>query len=333
MVNLGGEDQSQYPSPMRTRINDIDPPEAPPLERATAQRLRVLDLFTRYEILPAPYINVGANVGWKPIRDLKKHHYIGVPDMEGTRPMGALNRVRPLGIFPRGEAMLGKPVFHSADNSFKHKLLISMAQFSFDRAVPELGFRKIELPEILSHPNCPEETRKAEHPNYIPIGDYHIRPDADLFGYEYNGNYFFIHGFEADRGNERANPNPEYKKKSIQSMVRNYGTYIREKIYFHRYGLVNVLVPFICDNQPALNRIMDIVHQEIEPDLWDNFPGKVLSTDLTNYAPPTAHLVTEDWTLADGSPFNIMEKLGGHPRKGETSNRAEQHDQERGEGA
>jgi len=292
---------------MRTRIDDLNPPPPPGDLDLTPKRAAVLDLFTRYEILPANYINVAADVGWKPICDLKKYHYIGVPDMEGARPLDARNRVRALALLPRGESLLGRKGYHSADNSFKHKLLISLAKFSFDRATAEIpGLRKLELADILSHPQCPPETAAEEHPNNIPIGGYVIKPDAELFGYELNGRYIFIHGFEADRGTERGTPNSEFKKKSIESMVRNYGTYIRESIYYHRYGFVNVLCPFICDTPQALARIMHIVHRDIEPELWENFPGMVLSTDPRNYPPPTAHLVTNDWQLADGSPFNIL---------------------------
>jgi hypothetical protein len=205
-------------------------------------------------------------------------------------------------------------------DQFRHALLVSVIRFSFKRApdeIPGLAYRS--LADVLANPRCPD----------VQDGDYHIRPDSPLFGYEFEGRRtFYLFGFEADRGTE---PLTGYGRETLEAKVANYTRYLEDKEYRRRYGLTNIAVPIVTMSAERAQHIIDIIIRPTAGKEADHFIVKSLPNFIRThpFPPPTAHMVTEDWMTTQG-PLNIMEILRGQTRQSEASSGTIGHHQESG---
>lgn len=288
--------------------------------KGTKPQLALLELLQTYEVLPSSYLMAGYGKpeGAERLITLLNHNdYIGIVEAS-TRHMRVFNRPRVYELTPKGiELLKSKGCWRGVaweKDHFLHKFLRTLVQFSFDIAPQEVeGLTKRTLADILAHPNCPEATRRADKPSYFTVGTHEVRPDGDLFGYEYNGRYFYLHGFELDRGTESRTPTNIYRKKNITGMIRLYRDYLDQKLYRQRYGISNVSIPIICTTTADMLSIITVVNRECSPAIAQRFLFKVISdfTSMESFAPATGHMLTTDWLRPDGSHFNILEFMKG----------------------
>jgi hypothetical protein len=308
----------------RKRNDPFNPaPKGRPVTGTPAQ-LAFLDALQppNYEVLPTGYVHklFGYQYGRDLIRLLNGEGYIRIP--LGARILDARNKKTCWELTDKGELLLAKYGRYNGaargDDQFGHKYLRSIVQFSFDRASKEIsGLRRRSIEEILAHENCPPATRQdaaeGKNPSWIPLSDHFIKPDAPLFGYEYTQpggkkRYFYLHGFEADRGTE---PLTGYKRQTIQAKVRNYAKYLAGG-YRARYGLSNCAIPFVATTASRARGILEVIEEEA-PDLASKFLAKVIPAfDSTSpVPPPTGHMLTEDWLQVGGKTLNILSILRG----------------------
>jgi hypothetical protein len=282
--------------------------------KGTTRQLDLLDLLQTYELLPADYLMAAYDKpeGAQRLITLLNHNgYIGIVEAS-TRHMRVYNRPKVYELTPKGIQLL-KDKDRWRDrvwerDHFLHKFLRTLVQFSFDIApkeVPGLTLRTLE--DILAHPRCPDATRHEERPSYFVAAGHQIRPDGELFGYELNRRYFYLHGHEDDRGTETRGRSNIYGKKTITAMIRGYAEYLDQGMYQTRYGIRNVSIPIICTTYPDLLAIFEVIKREVPSEQWPRFLGKVIPdfTSMEPFPKPTGHMFTEDWLRPDGSRFNI----------------------------
>jgi hypothetical protein len=282
--------------------------------KGTTRQLNFLDLLQTYELLPADYLMAAYEKpeGAQRLITLFNHNgYIDIVE-PSTRHRRVYNRPKIYELTPKGIQLLkDKGRWHNRvweRDHFLHKHLRTLVQFSFDIAPKEVaGLTLRTLQDILAHPNCPDATRHEERPSYFTAAGHQIRPDADLFGYQLNGRYFYLHGHEDDRGTEVRGGSSIYGKKTITAMIRGYVEYLQLRMYRTKYGISNVSIPIICTTYPDLLAIFEVVKREAPERLWPHFLGKVVPdfTSMEPFPPPTGHMFTEDWLLPNGGRFNI----------------------------
>jgi hypothetical protein len=278
----------------------------------SASQLAVLDLLYRYDCLPSSYIRAALpshSYAQKVINLLNQEGYIGI--FEASRDhFNARYRERIFEIRPKGLAMLGRKRRPGHDDHFKHKFMRSVIQFSFDLAplvIPEL--RKHELSEILEHPSCPSATTVEKFPSHIPLPGSVLKPDADLFGYEYQGKAFmFFHGFEADRETEPLTT--QGRRQNIRDKIRRYAQYLSARGYLTRYGLKTCTILFVTVSDAHVQAMLKIVEQECPPEIAPRFAFTAIPDFMDDrFPPPTPHLVTAPWRRAGAEPLSILETL------------------------
>jgi hypothetical protein len=277
----------------------------------TANQLAVLDLLNTYRYLNSDYIRA-----WLPggstndvILLLSQEGYIRVPrqvpKIFGRKLIYEIVRGDHHERATKAEQLMAANDRvlrdRTSDSQFAHEYLISSCQFSFDIAPREIpGLKKRTLDDIKAHENYPGG-----------VDPDHIRPDAPLFGYEYTRpdgrkRYFYLHGFEADRGTE---PLRGDGRQTIERKVRHYAEYLRARVYNDVYGISNLSVAFITMSEARAHNILDIVRQ-VAGDCADKFLVKYLPNFIRdgNPPPPTGHLVAEPWLTTTGTR-SILEVL------------------------
>ena len=317
---------------MAKKTTQIDPfnPPYPPTYTSTGGSLRDLQCIralAHYGMLPTRHIRhlLGEYYGKQVMTRLNKGHYIGVSKHAELLTMDARNREYVWEAKPRGETLVG--VKASRLDRGKHKLMCSVIRFSFDIAVQEIeGLRLIPLKEILERDTCPHATRSENNPNEIPLPNgTTIKPDGDLFGYEYTlpdgrKRYFYLHGFEANRATETYFPGTQTaeKKKNIKKMIEGYTAYLEKQLYKTRYGISNISIAIVCNSEQDLKNVAKVIEAVVPKYLlpyflltWiDGFldaPNK----ERKPYPPPTGDLVTRDWYRVGNTPQNILAVLKG----------------------
>ncbi len=271
----------------------------------TRNQLAVLDLLLAYPCLPSTYIKAWLPSGSVPdvILLLAQEGYIGAPT-EATMHANPNNRPTVYELKPKGLQLLysfGRPMRPTSNEQFRHKYLASITQFSFDIATREVpGLKKRTLDDIKSHPNYPGGTDPD-----------HILPDAPLFGYEYTQptgrkRYFYLHGFEADRGTE---PITGFKRQTIERKVAQYARYLADRVYSDVYGISNLSIAFITISDARAHNILDII-RKTAADQAERFLVKYLPDFIHDAKPPapSGYLLTEPWFTAAGT-LSIMEVL------------------------
>ena len=287
--------------------------------KGTTAQLAILRLLRRYEVLPSTYMvaGYGKPQGAERLITLLNHNdYIEVVP-GSTRHSKVYNRPRVYQLTQKGEQLLGATESWRESDHFKHKFLRCVAQFSFDLAPKEVpGLRLLTLDDILARPQSPARTRAARNPSSFSVAGHEVRPDANLFGFEYRGRYFYLHGFEIDRGTETRTPGTEsgYRRKNITRMIRAYTAYVAHGQFRALYGISNVSIAIICTNASSLRSIVHVLDRECES---TQVKDRFLFTTIPDFSgpdpflPPSAHLFTRDWERWDGSRFNIQRFLKG----------------------
>jgi hypothetical protein len=276
----------------------------------TPNQLAVLDLLLTYPCLPSNYIKARLPSG--AIADvillLSQEGYIGVPK-EATMHVNPIGRPTIYELKPKGLQLLldrGRPKRVASNEQFRHKFLTSIAQFSFDIAAREIvGLTKRTLADIEAHPDYPGGTDPD-----------HIRPDAPLFGYEYTQpsgrkRYFYLHGFEADRGTE---PLTGYGRQTIERKISHYAEYLADRVYDDVYGISNLSIAFVTISAGRAHNILDIV-TKVAGEHAPKFLVKHLPDFIHEAKPPapTGHMVTEPWLTTDGK-LSILDVLKAERR-------------------
>lgn len=147
----------------------------------------------------------------------------------------------------RGRAAFGEPpasvtfLAQGTHRQFTHSLLSCAALASFELAASRRGLRFIGWPEILA--KTPEETRRSDLPQRIPVGASAVIPDG-LFGLEYGADgaksYRFF-ALELDRGTmplARSND----RQTSYLAKLGAYREVIASGRHKAHWGIPNLLV-------------------------------------------------------------------------------------------
>lgn len=290
--------------------------------KGTETQLAILELLRDYRYLPSTYIKAGVSAGPEYVEDvlpeLVDKHYIGIPEKAVDR---CKNRAVPYvyELRPRGLAFLarnGRDTKRTlASNWFEHDFLASIIQFSFDRPVD--GLTKRTSRSILTHENCPPQTRASAVPFLIQSKP-PLDADADPFGFEHKGELVFFHGFEADNGTESIST-------TVKSKIDRYAKYLDDKGPVRMFGIPTRLmhILFITTSQDRADHIAEYFPS-------DRFHIKATSGFRDKFPPPTPHMITEPWLGKGGKEWSILEHLGGeHVRReeGGTSGRVSENHQ------
>ena len=212
----------------------LDPTPTGRPVRGSFYQLAVLDLLQHYDCLPSTYIKAAVfreAPGYckDVLRLLKQERHIGIPD-EAKHHEKVLSRPEIYELLPKGELLLlthGQHKPRTRPSGFRHQLLASLIKFSLDVAPWEYsGLKLMTEEDMLAHEKCPPATAREANPSHIPLGNFVIKPDAPIFGYQYQAKaHMYFHGFEIDRGTEPLRPG-SYQRQSIQGKVRHYRDYI-----------------------------------------------------------------------------------------------------------
>jgi hypothetical protein len=204
------------------------------------------------------------------------------------------------------------------NDHFSHAYLRSAIQHSFDRAPKEiLGLTLHTEADIINHPNTPEKTRDDPTPSWFQSRGHVVRPDAPLFGFEYQGAFMYFHGFEADRATERQTAKTGFERKTIKEMLLRYADYLEHGVYRQKYGLSQITILIVTIGEQRLQNMLSVLTEEVsDPRVQRRFAFKYLANFLADdpLPPPTAHMVTDPWQRVDG-PFSIIDTLKSVARR------------------
>lgn len=302
----------------KLRYSMLSPSVRPAIDiTMTPATLDVLDFMQDFDILPSTYIH--AQFGTpeftrKIIKNLGQAHCIRVP--RGYQHNNAHYRPRPLEVTDLGRRHLE----HAArlrprermNDHFNHAYLRSVIWHSFMKAPKEIpGLVLHTERDILAHPNTPLETRADPNPSWFESRGHVVRPDAPLFGFEYQGAFMAFHGFEADRATERQTAKDGFERKTIKEMLLRYAEYLESGTYRRKYGLQQITVLIITIGELRMQNMLDILRAEVKDEkIQRRFAFKSVPNFLADepLPPPTAYMVTEPWHRTDG-PFSIIDTL------------------------
>jgi len=297
-----------------SRLNPI--PTGRPVHGSFYQ-LAVLDLLQQYDCLPSNYIKAAVfrdAPGYckDVLRLLKQERYIGIPD-EAKHHEKVLSRPEIYELLPKGQLLLvthGRHQARTRPSGFRHQFLASLIKFSLDVAPKEYPDLKLMTErDMLAHEKCPQATTREANPSHIPLGNFIVKPDAPIFGYQYGGKaHMYFHGFEIDRGTEPLRPG-SYQRQSIQGKVRHYRDYIARGLYRSRYGLSQITILFITTKAQRLTGMLDVVREECAPEIAKRFAFKSIPDWHQSFPAPTGHMVSEPWARVGAAPLNILETL------------------------
>jgi hypothetical protein len=302
----------------KLRYSILSPSARPVIElKMTSARLDVLDYMQDYDVIPSSYVKAafGHPAFTKAILgDFAKAHLVRVP--KGYNHLNARYRPRPLELTElarRQLAAYGRLRKHDrANDHFSHAYLRSVIQHSFSRAPKEYPGLTIHTEaDILAHPNTPETTRSDPTPSWFVSRGHVVRPDAPIFGYEYQGAFMYFHGFEADRATERQTAKAGFERKTIKEMLLRYAEYVEHGIYRQKYGLSQITILIVTIGEQRLANMLAILKDEVaDVRIQRRFAFKSLPNFLTDdpLPTPTAHMVSEPWRRVDGQ-FSIIETL------------------------
>jgi hypothetical protein len=297
-----------------SRLNPV--PTGRPVHGSFYQ-LAVLDLLQQYDCLPSNYIKAAVfreAPGYckDVLRLLKQERYIGIPD-EAKHHEKVLSRPEIYELLPKGKLLLlthGRHQPRTRPSGFRHQFLASLIKFSLDIAPNEYPDLKLMTErDMLAHEKCPQATAREANPSHIPLGNFIVKPDAPIFGYQYRAKaHMYFHGFEIDRGTEPLRPG-SYQRQSIQGKVRHYRDYIARGLYRSRYGLSQITILFVTTKPQRLTGMLDVVREECAPEIARRFAFKSIPDWHQSFPPPTGHMVSEPWARVGASPLNILETL------------------------
>jgi hypothetical protein len=309
------------------RYSGLSPTDRPAVTlNMTPARLAVLDFMQDYDVIPSTYIKSHLP-HWHGTRiilaALLRGHYITIPYSLRGHP-NARKRVRALALDARGiqalkDAGLWRNRVRMNDHD-AHAYLRSVIQYSFDRAPLEIpGLTLHKEAAIIAHPNTPAATKTDPNPSWFSVDaksntgtkQQTIRPDAPIFGYEYQGTHMYFQGFEADRATERLTAKPDFRRKTIKAMFSAYADYAKRQLCMTKYGIPRVTFLLVTvGDQRVANMIATLKDTVPDERIQKWFAFKSIPDFLHDGAlpPPTAHMVTEPWHRVDG-PFSILETL------------------------
>lgn len=292
----------------------------------TDKQLAVLNLL-QHGPLPSTYIKTWLEPKYRHdgprihtytdalLTDLDEGHYIGMPEEAKTEKVLSTPFVYELR--PRGAALLKERGLRlpsdGTSDQFKHQFMRSIIRFSFAMAPREIsGLRMLTQADMLAFKKCPPETRAEKFPSHFTLGSATVKPDGDMFGYEYTAPdgtqaFMFFHGFEADRGTEQQTE--ANARKTITGMIRNYSRYLSERIFNTRYGLPQVSIPIITNKLGRMLNMMELVRAECDPEVQKRFLFKTIPDFREGFPAPTAHMVTQPWARIGADPLHILDTL------------------------
>lgn len=289
------------------------------LPLGTDLQLDILELHYRFPYLPSTYVPklLGLTGRWylAALTRLFQEGLLCRPE-ESWAARNARYRPAITALTDKGRNFLqghsrAAPRYFKAGKQFRHEFGVSLIAASFAIAAKEIPFLRLVTPDdILAHPNCPAETRLDAHPFVVKVGETPIYPDYPVFGLSYQDKaFFFMHGFEFDRNTEPL-VSPE-SRRTILKKIEAYAQYLRQRLFYSRYGVSQVTIPFVTINETHMHNMMALVEKQCEPWIAQRFAFKCIPdfTAYLTFPDPTGHMVTENWHRAGHRPLNILDTL------------------------
>ena len=122
-------------------------------------------------------------------------HYLERPPQQYqsfmARAQMGIYDLAPAGKVALAEAGRLPPFGGDRADQFLHRFMTACVSASIELTSKKIGIRYVHRSEIFSHVRCPEETRRAPNPMYLPAQGRRLIPD-DLFGLDYGGKYRFL---------------------------------------------------------------------------------------------------------------------------------------------
>lgn len=181
---------------------------------------------------------------------------------------------------------------------YVHRFMTACITASIELACRDLGYRYISQEEILSHPKCPEATRRSENPLAIPALDSTVIPDQ-LFGYETEGKHFFF-ALEADRNHETI-ASEELRHNSYGRKLHAYAQVFAERSYREQWGIPNFKVLTVTTNPAHMQTMMRYLAKSTDD--TSRFLFKVQPEFGRDWRVPgiLKELFTDPWHTATGT--------------------------------
>jgi hypothetical protein len=206
-----------------------------------------------------------------------------------------------------------------APANFAHEVMLCQIMASFEFGAREAGLRFVTWKHILTSKHTPETTRQEAKPWHIPVRinvdgkleQIHVVADGQFFGirriFENENSYVFCPGIEADCGSEPVEAS-NFARSSIYKKFVAYREIIKQDIAYTRYGLPNLLVPFITTTRIRMQSMMKLLERMTdgkgsEEFLFKTFPSL---TSFEKPPSPSGRMLTEDWERVGFEPFSFL---------------------------
>jgi hypothetical protein len=185
-----------------------------------------------------------------------------------------------------------------------HRFMTACITASIELAVRQAGFRYITAADILRHPKCPANTRRAENPLALGIGNAVMVPDQ-LFGIDYGGRFRFF-ALEADRKTETIMTRKS-NARAFGKKLDAYAEIVKREAYKDVWGIPTLFVLTVTTSLPHMRTMIDYVRDHAEPLVAQRFLFKT-RPEFGKYwvVPPVMQdLMSEPW-LRSRTPLNIL---------------------------
>lgn len=185
---------------------------------------------------------------------------------------------------------------------FLHQLMGACVGMSLELTAQKEDLRYIPREEILTHPKCPEATRRLKNPMALPLPGGHLLVPDDLFGIEYPGVGFRFFAVEIDRNTE------SIERRNLDSntfgrKIAGYLTVLGNRLYQSHWGLPNLTVLTVTTNATHARNILDYLEQQQGGKYAERFAFAYEPSFGANWRVPKTvlNLLTEPWATVSGS--------------------------------
>jgi hypothetical protein len=305
--------------------------------RLTETDLRILDLLQDYECLPSIYIPtiLGLPVVYTLARLTTLRHTAGVIecppgswDTQNARYRRAIYSLSERGEQALRDAGLYRPLVRGNDH-IKHKSARCITEASFQLGANENFLTLVTHRDILAHPKCPPETKRANAPFHFPAQFSYRTPrenrliqvdrsfvhDTKPFAIAYTTDgqtrRLFVAGIEVDRGTETRNPE-KVRRQTINEKILATLELHKSRTYQTQLGIPNATTLFVAISEHEMQEMMAILEDRTDGQGSKNIAFKFVRefASIDNFPKPTGFMLTEPWQRVGHPPLDIVAELG-----------------------